>query len=210
MRIPSFIVPLFVVVAGLASFWPIVAVAQLKQEQNMCAGQDGATAEIQILSCTAVLESGKFSSRRQAITFKTRGTAYFRKHDYDRALQDYDQAIRIYPKYGEAFDARCWARATANKLPEALKDCQEALRLRPNFAPTMSTLGLVYFRLGRFDDAIKTYSAALQIEPKSASSLYGRGMAELKKGDTASGEADIAASKAIKDVTAEMTDYGVK
>ena len=176
----------------------------------MCAGKDGATAEIQVLSCTAVLESGRYSSKRQAITFKTRGAAYFQKHDIDRALQDYDQAIRIYPRYGEAFEARCWARATANKLEDALKDCQESLRLRPNFAPTMGTLGLVYFRLGRFDDAIKTYSAALQIEPKSASSLYGKGMAELKKGDTAAGEADIAASKAIRDVTEQMTGYGVK
>lgn len=210
MRVRSFILPLLFVVAGLTALWPIVAVAQLKQEQNMCAGKEGATTDIQILSCTAVLESGRFSSRRQAITFKTRGSAFFRKHDYVRALQDYDQAISIYPGYSEAFAARCWARVTVDKLDDALKDCQESLRLRPDSAPTMSTLGLVYFRLGRFDDAIKTYSAALQIEPKSAPSLYGKGMAELKKGDAAAGEADIAASKAIRDVSGEMIGYGVK
>ncbi len=91
-----------------------------------------------------------------------------------------------------------------------MKDCTQSLRLRPNFAATLDTLGFVYLKLGRFDQAIATYNAALKIELKSVYSLYGRGIAELKTGNTAAGQADIAASKAIKDVAAEMAGYGVK
>ena len=135
---------------------------------------------------------------------------YFYKGDYDRSIQDYTQAIKVDPQYSEALDNRCWTNATLNKLQDALKDCNESLRLRPNFSPTMDTLGFVYLKLGHLDRAISTYTAVLQIDPKSVYSLYGRGMAKLKTGDTAGGQADIAASKAIKDVSAEMAGYGVK
>jgi hypothetical protein len=61
---------------------------------------------------------------------------------------------------------------------------------------------------GQFDQAIATYNAALKIDPKSAYSLYGRGIAELKTGNTVAGNADIAASKAIKHVAEEVAGYG--
>jgi tetratricopeptide (TPR) repeat protein len=211
MHLRSVLLPIILVIAGFATFWPIAAVAQIKQDQNMCVGKGGAeTADLRILSCTAAIENSRGSSKQLAIAYTSRGAAFLQKRDRERALQDYDQAIRLNSRYSEAFDGRCWARVTVNRLEDALKDCRESLRLRPNFAPTLGTLGLVYLRLGRFDDAVATYTAALQIDPKSAYALYGRGMARLKKGDTASGEADIAASKAIKDVTEEMTGYGVK
>jgi len=55
----------------------------------------------------------------------------------------------------------------------------------------------VNLRRNRFDNAIADYDEALKINPKIAWSLYGRGIAELRKGMTAKGEADIAAAKAL-------------
>ena len=58
--------------------------------------------------------------------------------------------------------------------------------------------------------AIADYDAALHLEAKRATALYGPGTAKLKKGD-ASGDADIAAAKAIKaDIAEEFARYGVK
>jgi tetratricopeptide (TPR) repeat protein len=210
MHFRRLIMPMSLTIAAAASCWPGGAMAQLKEEQSWCAGGGGASAEIRIQGCTAVIESGRGSSKQQSFTFKSRGDAYYQRREYDRALQDYDQAIKLNARYSDAFDRRCWTLATVDKLADALKDCKEALRLRANFAPALNTLGLVYLRLGQFDDAISSYSAALQADPKSAYALYGRGTAKLKKGDSAGGAADIAASKAIKDVAAEMGGYGVK
>jgi len=210
MRHRSFISSSFAVIAALASFWPVVAAAQIKEERSWCSDRQGISAEIRIQSCTAVIERGGDSSKQQAINFKSRGIAYFQKQDYDRAVQDFNQAIKLNSRYSTAFHQRCWTLAAINRLDDALKDCTEALRLRPQFVPTLNSLGIVYLRLGRFDDAIATYNAGLQIDPKSAYALYGRGTAKLRKGDRAGGEADLAASKSIKDVAAEMTGYGVK
>jgi tetratricopeptide (TPR) repeat protein len=201
----------FLAIAAVASLlWPAVAVAQTEQQRNWCAGKDGASPNQRISGCTAVIQGGRESPKQLASTYKTRGTVYFYNRDYDRAIQDYTQAIKLDPQYSEAYDNRCWTNATVNKLQDALKDCSESLRLRPSFAPTLDTLGFVYLKLGQFDQAIATYTASLQIDPKSVYSLYGRGMAKLKTGDTVGGQADIAASKAIKDVSAEMAGYGVK
>ena len=49
-----------------------------------------------------------------------------------------------------------------------------------------------------FDDrAIADYTAALQLKSRLASALYGRGMARLRKGSVAAGNADIEAAQKI-------------
>ena len=47
------------------------------------------------------------------------------------------------------------------------------------------------------DAAVADFGAALKLQPKDAWSLYGRGVAEQRKGDRAEGDADIAAAVAL-------------
>jgi tetratricopeptide (TPR) repeat protein len=77
-------------------------------------------------------------------------------------------------------------------LPAALADCNESLRLHPGEANIFNTRGLVQLKLGAFDRAIADYGTVIEKRQKDANSLYGRGLAKLKAGDKAGGEADIA------------------
>jgi tetratricopeptide (TPR) repeat protein len=186
MRFWFFLLRSFLMIAAAAALLrPAAALAQTEQQRNWCEGKADASPDQRISACTVVIESGRQPQKQLAITFKTRGTVYFYKSDYDRAIRDYGEAIKLDPLYSEAFDNRCWTRATVNQLQDALKDCIESLRIRPNFAPATDTLAFVYLKLGQFDLAITTYSAALKLDPKSPYSLYGRGVAKLKSGDTA-------------------------
>jgi hypothetical protein len=55
------------------------------------------------------------------------------------------------------------------------------------------------------------FNNALRIDPKKASSLFGRGVAKRRMGDTAGGDADIAAAKVLSaDVTDGMAAAGVR
>jgi hypothetical protein len=55
------------------------------------------------------------------------------------------------------------------------------------------------------------YDAAIKKDPKKASSLFGRGKARIKNGDTAGGNADLTAAKAVQpDIASEFEDYGVR
>jgi tetratricopeptide (TPR) repeat protein len=148
---------------------------------------------------------------RLARAYRLRGNAYEQKKDYDHAITDFGEVIRLDPQDASGWNSRCWARAIANRdLQQALADCNESLRLRPDDSNTMDSRGFAYLRLGQLDSAIADYDAALRIGPTRAASLYGRGLAKRRKGDVAGGEADVAAAQAIDTgISERFAGYGV-
>jgi tetratricopeptide (TPR) repeat protein len=144
-----------------------------------------------------------------AETYFNRGNAHLGKSHYDHAIDDYNQAIKLKPDFAAAFDNRCWARAVVGILKPALADCNQALRLMPNNPATLDSRGFVFLKMTNFDAAVSDYDAALRTDPKLAFALYGRGLARLRNDDP-SGEADVAAAKAIQaDIAEEYARYGM-
>jgi tetratricopeptide (TPR) repeat protein len=145
------------------------------------------------------------------------GQLYGSIGDYSAAIDQFNQWLSHHPLKNDqatGLNERCWLRATANRdLHEALDDCNHALDLRPYAPESTGTLirtplasqnpdildsrALVYLRLGSPKDAIVDYSSALNINPNMASSLYGRGLAELRLGEKAQGQNDLAAAKKL-------------
>ena len=128
------------------------------------------------------------------------GMAYSRAGLFEPAIAQLNLWITAHPKSEDmplALSARCWTRAAWGKeLDAALADCDAALK-GDRVSAVMGNRGLVLLRMGRLDDAIVQYTAAIGQQPKLAPALYGRGLAELKKGDKTKGEADIAAANAL-------------
>ncbi len=140
--------------------------------------------------------------------------AYLQIHDPGAALQQLNQWIPAHSQeynLDEALNSRCWARALlGSELEQALSDCDAALKGKQTSA-RYDSRGLVHLRMGSFDKAIDDYNEALRIDPKSASPLFGRGLARIRKGDQAAGQADIAAAKAIRSsIETEAARFGVK
>ena len=201
-----------------ALIWIIALVAVVNfsgyaaaQQQN-CTGKSDSGWDTQIAACTAVIKASKGQGKDLASAFGNRGNAYFAEAQYDRAIQDLDQAIKLDPTYAEAFNDRCWSRTIVGReLDQALKDCNESLRLRPNNGDTLDTRGFTYFKLDQYDNAIADYDVVLKLNPKVATSLYGRGLAKQRKGDATGGDEDIVAAKAIDPKIADkLAGYGVK
>ncbi len=70
--------------------------------------------------------------------------------------------------------------------------------------------GIAWSDKGDYERAIADYNASLERAPKSASSLYVRELAKRQKGDQVSGDADIAAAKAIDPkISTAYAGYGV-
>jgi tetratricopeptide (TPR) repeat protein len=144
-----------------------------------------------------------------AEAYFNRGNAHLGKSHYDHAIDDYNQAIKLKADFAAAFHNRCWARAVVGILKPALADCNEALRLLPNNAATLHSRGLVFLKMSNFDAAVSDYDAALRTDPKLAFALYGRGLARVRNDDP-SGEADMAAAKALQaDIAEEYARYGM-
>jgi tetratricopeptide (TPR) repeat protein len=169
-------------------------------------------ADLKISGCTALIESGRETQLNLASAFYNRGSAYLTKRDYERAIQDYDKAIRLRSDYYAPFQGRCAARAYADKgFAEALSDCDESLRLNPGNVDSLGLRGLVNFKMGRYDKAIADCDQVLSQYPQSPFGLYLRGLAKRMSHDIAGGNADIAAAKAIRPNEPEQfAAYGVR
>jgi tetratricopeptide (TPR) repeat protein len=119
---------------------------------------------------------------------------------FERSLELWDQWISTHARddrLPDALNGRCWARALWGRdLDKALADCDRAVRMS-HVSAFLDSRGLVHLRLGHYDLAIADYTAALKDSPRQAWSLYGRGLAELRRGDKALGDADIKAAAAI-------------
>ena len=70
---------------------------------DLCNGMDRASAERQIVGCTALITSGEAQNPqlpwRSPVT--TGETAYTAEGKYDLAIQDYDESIKLDPKYAK-------------------------------------------------------------------------------------------------------------
>jgi len=131
--------------------------------------------------------------------------------DYDGALMALDEAVKRAPDNAEAYNARCWHRATAGRdLAEALADCTRALERGPDDPSILDSRGLVRFRSGDYRGAIADLDAALRASPKMAGSQYVRGLAKIRLGMTADGQADIDAAVAVRPGVAKVyAGYGL-
>src|SRR5271167_3173193 len=72
---------------------------------DQCSNDKASEDEV-VRSCTAVIESGRWSGKDLTDAFHNRGRAYLIQRDYDRAIQDFNNAIRVNPQFAPAFDNR--------------------------------------------------------------------------------------------------------
>jgi tetratricopeptide (TPR) repeat protein len=164
-----------------------------------------------------VQAADKAAPQGDAIRYEI-GEAYLAADQFPQAVAQFDQWI---PGHSDdshlvsALNARCWARALwGRELDKAADDCNGALkRTRKGdsaYAATVDSRAMVRLRQGDCANAISDYNEALSLAPGSAWSHYGRGICELRKGDTTSGNADLVAARALsKDIDARAKVYGI-
>ena len=119
-----------------------------------------------------------------ATVYFYRGNAYNYKKKYDRAIEDYNQALQLNPKYAEAFYSRGNAYNKKGEYDRAIADFNQALLLNPKDAEAFNNRGIAYRNKGEYDRAIADFNQALLLNPKYAEFLYNnRGIAYGKKGE---------------------------
>lgn len=174
-----------------------VQVAYAQQQQlDWCNGKGDTTSDLVISGCTAAIESGKYSGKNLAQAFNFRGRAYYGTNKYDRAIVDFDQAIKLDPNYASAFFSRAITRAAAayknkSSYELAIQDYGEALRLNPRNAAAYLNRGSIYLHTDHYDRAVQDYSQAVQLDPKNSGAFLGRGIAHYNNNDYPQAIADF-------------------
>ncbi|MGI9403201.1 MAG: tetratricopeptide repeat protein [Hyphomicrobium sp.] len=119
-----------------------------------------------IRGCTQIIESSEQEeSGDLAKAYKTRGNIHFARGDYDRAIADFDMAIKLRPQDAEAYVKRGTAYASQDDYGRTIADFDKAIDLRPNRASIYTMRGHAYEKAGDKNQAIADYRKALQIDP---------------------------------------------
>jgi tetratricopeptide (TPR) repeat protein len=150
--------------AVLSSVFPGAVQAQtIEQQWSWCRDDDS---ERLIRACTAVIRAARQSPENLAKAYFNRGRAWSDQGQFDRAMPDFDQAIRLDPNYPDAFNNRGVAYLGKGLTERAIEDFDQAIKLDPNYAIAIYNRGLASQSLGRADEAARYFARAKQVGPR--------------------------------------------
>jgi tetratricopeptide (TPR) repeat protein len=124
------------------------------------------------------------------------GVFLFRSEDYDRAIAELIEAVRLSPQRALFHENLGRAYRRQKKLREAEREIAAATRLAPNEVSAWTTLGHLRVELNKAEEAAAAFRAALDLDPTNEEAATGLGDALLSAGRLP--EAETALSRAVE------------
>jgi Tfp pilus assembly protein PilF len=119
------------------------------------------------------------------LAYNSRGVAFNRIGEVDKAYRDFDKAIALNPSYYEAYFNRGIIFEKIGQLDRALREYDRAIGLNPLFYEAYFNRGMVFEKKGQTDRAIQDFKQTVMLHPSyyeaysNLGALYGaEGMQE--------------------------------
>jgi tetratricopeptide (TPR) repeat protein len=116
--------PINLVALGMLAAAPGTASAQ-SPDMQICQKEDAQS----LAACQSIMDSETVSPKDRAEAFVNRGNILDNKGDHDRAIADYDEAIRLSPNFAVAYSARSVSWQAKGDTARANADAETAKRL---------------------------------------------------------------------------------
>jgi len=124
-----------------------------------------------------------------------RGVENAKKKDYDSALSEYTEAIRLlnslriknsssYEVLSGAYGLRAMVYYEKGDYDRGIADCTESIKLDGNDARIFYYRGMMYSKKENWDLAIADFTQTIRINPKNEGAFFYRGNAYYFKGDS--------------------------
>ena len=192
----SYLLPAFYVANAPVSPPPAVSSAPSGPDIGRCTGATKPDEAISV--CSSIVTAGHITDPVLAQVYNARALAWHNKGQFDRALSDYDQAVRLAPTDTTAINNRGIAWQAKGNLDRAIADFSAAIRLDPT-----DRVGALRFRSialrqrGDVEGAIADADKAIRLYPDYNAAYVARGLAYEAKGDTARARADFSVALAL-------------
>src|ERR1700704_3306191 len=104
------------------------ALAATPADRGECAASAD-KAEFGSAACSRIIDDASEQLAERVKAFTNRGRGAFNSKDYNRAIADYGEAIKLGPKDASAFTHRCEAYESKEDPVAALADCTNAIKI---------------------------------------------------------------------------------
>lgn len=143
------------------------------------------------------------NGKGRPIDYLGRAMDYMTLRDYDRAIDDLDEAIKLSPDFTIAYIVRADARFhrleivhDADSDPRLaynmiIADLDEAIKLSPRMAIAYYNKGVVFAEMQDFTSALTAFNSAISLKPEFGEAYFNRGYVYLRLGNRDKGVADL-------------------
>jgi tetratricopeptide (TPR) repeat protein len=162
----------------------VAASAARADEWTLPGGCENRDPERRIAPCSALIDAPDTTPDVRAKAFFLRALAYWQISQRERAIRDYDEAIRIDPKFAAALNNRADAWLKLGEPKQGVADIERALEIAPEYPIYNITRGQISQTLGDRDSAMHDHAAAMAFGGKVIVKLYqcGLRLARLYRG----------------------------
>jgi len=147
--------------------------AQTEQERSWCEGERAATPAQRIEACSSLIKAARDKGESIAELFNYRGVAFKLNGELDRAISDYNQAIKLNGKLASAYNNRGVAYDRKGDYERAIGDYDQALKLKPS-SESYFNRGNVHLVKSQYDHAIDDFNQAIRLRPDFAPAFDNR------------------------------------
>jgi len=112
--------------------------------------------------------------------YSGRGAAYLAEGEYDLALVDIEEAIRLEKNSFRAYNKRSLILLHQGQYDLAIADNNRALEVNPQSKEAYNNRGVARVHKGQYDLAIADFSRALEIDPQSPNAYLNRAIVYYK------------------------------
>jgi tetratricopeptide (TPR) repeat protein len=138
---------------------------------------------LKVAACSRILSDGNLTKDLRAFGYHNRGVGLLLQGELDRAIVEFNEALRVDPAYKSSFNSRGNAWKGKGELDLAIADYNEAIRLDPDYAFAHNGRANAYYNKGDFDRAIADYNEVIRLDPALAAPYNNRALAWRGKGE---------------------------
>jgi tetratricopeptide (TPR) repeat protein len=156
-----------------------------------CAGIDTSGTASQTQQSTVVDQRNNIASISDVIrknpsdanALNMRGSAFGQAGEYQRALDDFNAALRLSPNYHQVYANRALIYVKMKRADQALADYSKAISLAPDYAVAYVGRGNLYRQMKNLPLALSDYNRAVELQADDPVAYFNRGLVRQTMGD---------------------------
>ncbi len=160
---PWWVACVIVIAFVMASAWCGSAAAD---DRETCKTASGDAA---IQACTKAIDSKKYKNKKfkrtLSLLYTNRGVEYEIKKEFDKAIADHDEAIKVDSRNWVAYNNRGNAYAGKREYDKAIADYDQAIKLNPKYAEAYYNRGLAKRNKGDATAGDADIAQAKELQP---------------------------------------------